>query len=139
MSTHTNTFPKLHNAAWPGVVGKEPGTDNPPIDLDTMLDYTANAEHEGVKFDGTDLFLFDPHVNIEFDKSSANYERSRDREIRVVFDPGFKVGLISSTSGLSQTNPPLGAQIVDNVLTYTTRNAVTDTFSIKIEKQPTTN
>ena len=25
MSTHTNTYPKLHNAAWPGVVGKGPG------------------------------------------------------------------------------------------------------------------
>ena len=65
MSTHPNNFPKLHNAAWPGVVGKEPGTDNPPIDLDTMLDYTAAAEVDGVKFDGVDLFLFDPHVSID--------------------------------------------------------------------------
>jgi sugar phosphate isomerase/epimerase len=60
-----NTYPKLHNAAWPGVVGKEPGTDNPPIDLDTMLDYTAAAEVNGQKFDGVDLFLFDPHVSID--------------------------------------------------------------------------
>ena len=65
MSHHTNTFPKLHNAAWPGVVGKEPGTDHPPIDLDTMLDLTAAAEVDGVKFDGFDLFLFDPHVSID--------------------------------------------------------------------------
>jgi len=57
--------PKLHNAAWPGLVGKEPGTDNPPIDLDTMLDYTAKAEYQGQKFDGIDLFLFDPHVSID--------------------------------------------------------------------------
>ncbi len=60
-----NTFPKLHNAAWPGVVGKEPGTDQPPIDLDTMLDLTAAAEVNGVKFDGFDLFLFAPHINID--------------------------------------------------------------------------
>ena len=31
----------------------------PPIDLDTMLDLTAAAEVDGVKFDGFDLFLFD--------------------------------------------------------------------------------
>ncbi|MEO2049930.1 MAG: TIM barrel protein [Pirellulales bacterium] len=61
----SNSYPKLHNAAWPGVVGKEPDTDNPPIDLDTMLDYTAAAEVNGQKFDGVDLFLFDPHVSID--------------------------------------------------------------------------
>ena len=38
MAKNANTYPKLHNAAWPGVVGKTPGTDNPPIDLETMLD-----------------------------------------------------------------------------------------------------
>ena len=65
MAAHTNTYPKLHNAAWPGVVGKEPGTDHPPIDLDTMLDLTAAAEVDGVRFDGFDLFLFDPHVSID--------------------------------------------------------------------------
>ena len=27
-----NNFPKLHNAAWPGVVGKGPDSE-PPIDL----------------------------------------------------------------------------------------------------------
>ena len=33
-------FPKLHNAMWPGLVGKGPDSE-PPIDLDTMLDLTA--------------------------------------------------------------------------------------------------
>ena len=64
MSTHVNNFPKLHNAAWPGVVGKGPDAE-PPIDLDTMLDLTAAAEVDGVKFDGFDLFLFLPHINID--------------------------------------------------------------------------
>jgi sugar phosphate isomerase/epimerase len=59
-----NTFPKLHNAAWPGVVGKGEGSE-PAISLDTMLDLTAAAEFEGVKFDGIDLFLFAPHVDID--------------------------------------------------------------------------
>ena len=45
---HTNNFPKLHNAAWPGVVGKGPDSE-PPIDLDTMLDLTAAAEVDGVR------------------------------------------------------------------------------------------
>lgn len=61
----TNTFPKLHNAAWPGVVGKGPGTPEPLIDLQTMIDLTAAAEVDGVKFDGIDLFLCAPHVDID--------------------------------------------------------------------------
>ncbi|NNJ25045.1 sugar phosphate isomerase/epimerase family protein [Alienimonas chondri] len=64
------SFPKLHNAAWPGLVGKEPDTDNPPIDLETMLDHTAKAEVDGQKFDGIDLFLFDPHVSIDADRDA---------------------------------------------------------------------
>jgi sugar phosphate isomerase/epimerase len=67
-SNMSNQYPKLHNAAWPGVVGKEPGTDNPPIELETMLDFTAAAEVDGQKFDGVDLFLFDPHVSIDIDE-----------------------------------------------------------------------
>src|SRR5512137_8391 len=60
-----NNFPKLHNAMWPGVVGKgSPGAE-PFIDLDTMLDLTARAEVDGIKFDGVDLFLFAPHVDID--------------------------------------------------------------------------
>src|SRR5262245_11155842 len=60
-----NTHPKLHNAMWPGLVGKgSPGAE-PAIDLDTMLDLTAKASVNGVRFDGVDLFLFDPHVSID--------------------------------------------------------------------------
>ena len=45
-ASHPNNFPKLHNAAWPGVVGKGEGSE-PAIDLDTMLDLTAAAEVDG--------------------------------------------------------------------------------------------
>jgi sugar phosphate isomerase/epimerase len=61
----TNNFPKLHNAMWPGLVGKGGPGAEPGIDLDTMLDLTAKAEVNGVRFDGVDLFLYDPHVSID--------------------------------------------------------------------------
>ncbi|HYR58114.1 MAG TPA: TIM barrel protein [Chthoniobacteraceae bacterium] len=63
MSTHS--LPKLHNAMWPGLVGKTPGTDEPPISLDRMLELTASAKSDGHKFEGVDLFLFDPHIPID--------------------------------------------------------------------------
>jgi len=57
------TLPKLHNAMWPGLVGKEEGTENPPISLERMLELTANAEVNGQKFEGIDYFLFFPHTD----------------------------------------------------------------------------
>src|SRR5437879_7101430 len=69
-------FPALHNAMWPGLVGKGPDSE-PPIDLDTMLDLTANAAVDGIKFDGVDLFLFDPHVSI--DATDDELKRLGDR------------------------------------------------------------
>jgi sugar phosphate isomerase/epimerase len=82
------TFPKLHNAMWPGLVGKgSPGAE-PCIDLDTMLDLTATAEVNGVKFDGVDLFLFDPHVSI--DSTDDDLKKLADK-IRA---KGFVVGSV---------------------------------------------
>ena len=49
---------------WPGVVGKGPDSE-PFIDFDTMLDMTAAADVGGVKFDGVDLFLAEPHTSID--------------------------------------------------------------------------
>src|SRR5436305_5907815 len=64
--SHSN-YPKLHNAMWPGLVGKgSPGAE-PSIDLDAMLDLTARAEVDGIRFDGVDLFLSDPHTSIDVD------------------------------------------------------------------------
>ena len=57
--------PALHNAMWPGIVGKGPGSTEPFIDLDTMLDLTAAAEVDGQKFDGVDLFMSAPHTDID--------------------------------------------------------------------------
>src|SRR5436309_14513559 len=86
-----NNFPKLHNAAWPGVVGKGSPDAEPFIDLDTMLDLTARAEVDGVKFDGVDLFLFAPHVDIDSGdddlKRLADKVRSRGLVIGSVVAP----------------------------------------------------
>ena len=61
----SNAFPKLHNATWPGVVGKgSPGAE-PIIGIDEMIDFTAKADVNGAKFDGIDVFLFAPHVDID--------------------------------------------------------------------------
>jgi sugar phosphate isomerase/epimerase len=71
-----NKYPAIHNAMWPGLVGKGPDSE-PPIDLETMLDLTAAASVNGVKFDGVDLFLFDPHVSI--DSTDEDLKRLAER------------------------------------------------------------
>ena len=89
MSTHSNSnYPKLHNAMWPGLVGKgSPGAE-PCLDLDTMLDLTAQAEVDGIRFDGVDLFLYDPHTSIEID--DAGIKRLADK----IKQRGFVVGSV---------------------------------------------
>lgn len=57
-----NNYPKLHNAMWPGVVGKGPDSE-PVVGFDKMLEMTAAAEVDGVKFDGVDLALFE-HIDV---------------------------------------------------------------------------
>lgn len=89
MSTaHINNYPKLHNAAWPGVVGKGPGAEEPAIDLDTMLNHTANAVVDGIKFDGVDIFLFAPHV--EIDSTEDDLKRVAEK----VTSRGLKIGSV---------------------------------------------
>src|ERR1051326_5123166 len=85
--SHSN-YPKLHNAMWPGLVGKgSPGAE-PPIDLDTMLDLTANASLDGIKFDGVDIFLYDPHISIDIDNDGI--KRLADK----ILFRGFVVGSV---------------------------------------------
>jgi len=77
MSNSANNYPKLHNAMWPGLVGKGGPGAEPGIDLDTMLDLTAKAEVNGVKFDGVDLFLSAPHIDI--DSTDDDLKRVADK------------------------------------------------------------
>lgn len=69
MSTQNN-FPKLHNATWPGTIGKGPDSE-PVIPFDDLLAYTAAAEVNGVKFDGVDVGLLEPHVDINGGKDEV--------------------------------------------------------------------
>ena len=89
MSTHTNNnYPKLHNAMWPGLVGKgSPGAE-PCIDLDTMLDLTAKAEVDGIRFDGVDIFLYQPHISIDI--SDDDLKKLADK----IRSKGFVVGSV---------------------------------------------
>ncbi len=87
---YSNNYPKLHNAAWPGLVGKGDGGE-PPIGLDTILDLTAAAEVDGVKFEGFDIFLYDPHFNIDGGgdeiKSLADKAQARNLSVGTVVAP----------------------------------------------------
>jgi len=71
-----NNFPKLHNATWPGIVGKGDGSE-PVISLDELLEFTASAEVDGVKFDGIDIGLFQPHFDI--DEGDEGIQKLSDR------------------------------------------------------------
>ena len=81
-------YPKLHNAMWPGLVGKggdEPDAE-PAISLNRMLELTAGAEVDGQKFDGIDYFLVHPHTDPD----------ASDDELKAIADKiaghGFTVG-----------------------------------------------
>ncbi|MEO8241592.1 MAG: TIM barrel protein [bacterium] len=86
MAEHANTYPKLHNAAWPGIVGKGAPDSEPIIALDTLLKLTANARADGQKFDGIDLFITAPHFPIDAD--TGEVRRMSDH----IASFGLKVG-----------------------------------------------
>jgi sugar phosphate isomerase/epimerase len=89
-------YPALHNAMWPGLVGKGPDSE-PPIDLETMLGMTAASEVDGVKFDGVDLFLSEPHTSIDV----------TDDEIKALADGVGRRGLVVG-SLVAPVWPPTG-------------------------------
>lgn len=75
-TTQSHKLPALHNAMWPGVVGKGGGAE-PAIALDAMLALTAHAEVDGAKFEGIDLFLSSPHTDI--DSSTSDLARLAEK------------------------------------------------------------
>jgi sugar phosphate isomerase/epimerase len=96
MSASKHKLPAIHNAMWPGIVGK--GTDSEPsIGLDTMLSLTAAAEINGTKFDGVDLFLSLPHTDID----------STDDDLKLLADKLAAHGLVAG-SLVAPVWPPLG-------------------------------
>lgn len=105
-----NNYPKLHNATWPGIVGKGPDSE-PVISFDDMLKMTAAAEVDGVKFDGVDVGLLDPHINLDMS----------DDEIKKLADKVSSFNLnIGSLVAPIWGNPAMGnkeerAQFVEQV------------------------
>ncbi len=89
-------YPAVHNAMWPGLVGKGPDSE-PPIDLDTMIEMTAAAEVNGEKFDGIDLFLSVPHISID----------SSDDDLKKLADKVRSKGLVVG-SLVAPVWPPTG-------------------------------
>lgn len=97
-----NNYPKLHNATWPGIVGK--GQDSEPIiSFDSMLEMTAAAEVDGIKFDGIDIGLFDPHV--EADSSDDGLTKLADK----VASYNLKIGSL-----VAPVWPPSGGAAMGN-------------------------
>ncbi|RME95404.1 MAG: sugar phosphate isomerase/epimerase [Verrucomicrobia bacterium] len=72
---------------WPGLVGKGEGEGmEPPISLERMLELTAAAEVDGIKFEGIDYFLYLPHT----DPYASDDELLRIADL--IASKGFKVG-----------------------------------------------
>lgn len=91
-----NNYPKLHNASWPGIVGK--GQDAEPIiSFDKMLELTAAAEVDGVKFDGIDIGLFNPHFDI--DSTDDGIKQLADKVSGLKLDIGSLVAPIWPPTG----------------------------------------
>jgi sugar phosphate isomerase/epimerase len=95
-TANQHKHPAIHNAMWPGLVGKGPDSE-PFIELETMLDLTAKAEVNGVKFDGVDLFLSLPHTSID----------STDDELKKLTDSIARRGLVVG-SLVAPVWPPTG-------------------------------
>jgi sugar phosphate isomerase/epimerase len=77
----------IHNAMWPGLVGKGDGPgQEPPISLERMLELTAAASINGQKFDGIDYFLFLPHT----DPTASDEQLGKIADL--IASHGFKVG-----------------------------------------------
>lgn len=83
----SKSSPKIHNAMWPGLVGKGDGPgQEPPISLERMLELTAAASVHGQKFDGIDYFLFLPHT----DPNASDEELNRIADL--IASHAFSVG-----------------------------------------------
>ncbi len=81
-----NTVPKLHNAMWPGVVGKGAPDSEPIVPFETLLDLTAKAEVGGQKFEGVDLSLADAHIPVD------SSEKEIEAVVTKIAEKGLAVG-----------------------------------------------
>ncbi|MEJ7736335.1 MAG: TIM barrel protein [Chitinophagaceae bacterium] len=108
-----NNYPKIHNASWPGIVGKGPGSE-PVISLDEMLDLTAAAEVDGIRFDGIDIGLFEGHFDI--DSTDDGIKQLAEKVTRRNLTIGSLVAPIwPPTGGSAMGNPEERSRFVDQV------------------------
>ena len=94
--TSLHTAPALHNAMWPGLVGKGPDSE-PFISLDQMLELTVAAEVDGVRFEGVDLFLSLPHTDI--DSTDDDLARLADKLRKLNLKAGSLVAPVWEPTG----------------------------------------
>lgn len=91
---------------WPGLVGKEEGSNEPPIALETMLELTQTSQTSGGGYDGIDMFLFSPHLDIDAPESDirklADDIAARGLNVGTVVAPIWKETNGGSAMGSSE-------------------------------------
>ena len=122
-----NNFPKLHNATWPGIVGKGPDSE-PEISFDDMLAMTAAAEVDGIKFDGIDIGLLDPHINID----STDDEIKKLEIVAQRFIDDFVIAMIFRE--VCETTGPR-RQLADLIECHGERGTVRDVAGVGFDSQ----
>ena len=73
---------------WPGLVGKGDGADEPAISWRKMLNLTAQASQDGSRFDGIDIILMQPHLDVSSDESEIQAIADQ------VLEKGLKIGSV---------------------------------------------
>lgn len=80
----------LHNSLWPGIVGKGEGADEPVLSLERMLELTVETRVNGEGFDGVDLNVMAPHLDIHADRDQILEFANR------VSEKGLRIGSIGA-------------------------------------------
>lgn len=79
---------------WPGLVGKEEGSAQPPISLEKMLTLTAQSNVNGRTYDGVDMFLYFSHLDIDASDDEicklADHIQSLNLKVGTVVAPIWK-------------------------------------------------
>lgn len=81
----------LHNSMWPGIVGKGSDADEPVISIDQMINMTVETEDNSTTFDGIDLNVMAPHLEVDADGSEIR------KFIDMVDEKGLNIGSVGAT------------------------------------------
>lgn len=75
---------------WPGIVGKGPDGDESVISIEQMIEMTADTKVDDTQFDGIDLNVMAPHLDIEAEPTEIH------KFADMVSSKGLKVGSVGS-------------------------------------------